>query len=250
MKKLAVLAVALLVSTAAHAWDGMNRQIDATNFSLDQDCSATLVAPNRLLTAAHCILLTGHYQEVKRKKIGDDGKVTEETVRISVPGQAIQYKFKGSVLTETKSYVYHIEATDAALDLGLVSIPTVDQETSPVSCDAPQRGDTVYAVGNSFGVLYSTLTKGIVSSTQRSYRDLKLGGDLGDTTDNGEHGLVQHSATIAPGNSGGALYNDKGFLIGVNVRGMPGGFSFAVPQQDVVKFLNDNGIKVCGGKAQ
>jgi S1-C subfamily serine protease len=74
---------------------------------------------------------------------------------------------------------------------------------------------------------------------------LQIAGELGDATDDGEHGLVQHTAVIAPGNSGGALYNADGHFVGVNVRGMPGGFGFAVPLSDVRAFLKKNDVEVC-----
>jgi hypothetical protein len=240
-------AIIGLAYCAAHAegWSpaAMNRQIDQTNFLVNRGCSGTLIDNNRnlILTAAHCIL--DQYETVEKDKVDADGRVIKEKIRIVRPGTVSQEYFAGPAIVQTNSYVYKIVDTDRALDLALLKVQTKLPATQAaiIACNDPIRGDTVYAVGNSYAVLYSTVTKGIVSSIERSYRDLNLSGQLGDLTDNGEHGLVQHSAPIAPGNSGGSLYNESGEFIGVNVRGTAaGGFSFSVPLSDVKAFLKNN----------
>jgi hypothetical protein len=243
---IAVMAVLLAVGYARADWAiaDMNRQIDQTNVLVNKGCSGTIVdIKNRLvLTAAHCVV--DQYETVEKDKVDKDGKVTKEKIQIVRPGTVSQEYFAGPNIVQTNSYVYKVVDSDKALDLALLKVQTNLPAKAPavLACTAPVRGDTVYAVGNSYALLYATLTKGIVSSVERSYRDLSLAGSLGDLTDNGEHGLVQHSAPIAPGNSGGALYNANGEFVGVNVRGTAaGGFSFAVPLGDVKAFLKTNG---------
>lgn len=242
----AVAVVAAAISAHAADWpiSDMNRQIDATNVLVNKGCSGTVIDVNRsyVLTAAHCVV--DQYETVEKDKVDKDGKVTKEKIQIVRPGTVSQEYFAGPNIVQTNSYVYKVVDTDRALDLALLKIQTKLPAKAPaaIACTDPIRGDVVYAVGNSYALLYATVTKGIVSSVERSYRDLSLAGELGDLTDNGEHGLVQHSAPIAPGNSGGALYNDAGEFIGVNVRGTPaGGFSFSVPLSDVKGFLKTNG---------
>lgn len=244
-KALLVVAMALFATSAHADWDiaSMNKQIDQTNFMVNKGCSGTLIDLNRnyILTAAHCIV--DQYETVEKDKVDKDGKVTKEKIRIVRPGTVSQEYFIGPNIVQTNSYIYKIVDSDRALDLALLKVQTKlpAKQYSSLACADPIRGETVYAVGNPYGALYSTVTKGIVSSVERSYRDLNLAGDLGDLTDSGEHGLVQHSAPIAGGNSGGALYNEKGEFVGVNVRGtMTGGFSFSVPLSDIKAFLKSN----------
>lgn len=217
--------------------------IDGSNVFVNNSCSGTIVATNFILTANHCV--ADQYDIVEKEHIDKDGKVTKEKIRVAKPGTVSQITFNtnGTEILR-KSYVFKLVDTDNRADLALLrteaTVPVSDD--MKMACKTPGRGGGVWAVGNSFGILYSTLTHGNIASLDRSYRDLRIAGDEGDLTDDGDHGLVQHSAPIAPGNSGGALYNESGEFIGVNVRGIPGGFSFSVPLSDVSTFLSKNGL--------
>lgn len=248
MRKLLLTVLALAAFAPAYAWEqgAMNARIDQTNVIVnDHECSGTIIAPGYVLTADHCIM--DQYKVVKQETYDKDGKVHVTEYRVPVPGVVLRPIYVGPTQVATKAIVFKIEAADRDADLALLKLQApLDGTPAPIACKSLTRGDTVFAVGNPFGILYSSVTKGIVSSTQRSYRDLEISGQLGDMTDSGEHGLVQHSASIAPGNSGGALYNDAGELVGVNVRGIPGGFSFAVPLDDIRAFLTRELPKALG----
>jgi hypothetical protein len=239
-RMMAVFGLGVVLVTPALGWEtrAMNKQIDETNVLVNEGCSGTIIKNDLVLTAAHCIL--DQYKTVEKEVINEDGVVKKEKFRVAVPGTVSQNMYSGPSIIQTNKYVYKIVKADRSLDLALLKMAPVSQKPAQLSCTDVERGESVYAVGNSFGVLYSSVTKGIVSSLNRSYRDLGLIGELGDLTDDGEHGLVQHSAPIAGGNSGGALYNESGKLVGVNVRGArTGGFSFSVPLEDVKKFIGD-----------
>ena len=254
MKKLAValFASALsLTAVPAFAWDqsSMNAQVDQTNFSIDGDCSGTLIDLQNgyILTANHCVdqkFDTVEKQEIDQKT----GEVKTIKVKISRPGTASQITFDGGNPVASQLFKYTVKAHDADHDLALIQLHAKLPNTivAPVATDEPVRGDHVWAVGNPFGVLYSTVTDGRVSSVQRDYRMIGIDRNSpGDELDNqpGDNVLLQHTAPIAPGNSGGALYNDKGELIGVNVRGAAiGNIALAVTLDDVRKFLTDNGV--------
>lgn len=246
MKKLitALLASALsLVAVPAFAWDqkAMNAQIDATNFLMDNDCSATLIAPDKLLTANHCV--TSQFQIIEKEKIDDKtGEVKKIKVKISVPGTVSRLSFAGANQTTKQSYVYKVLAHDYASDLAVVQTKVPAGDTpAPIACIDPQRGDKVWAVGNPDVVLYASVTTGIVNSVNRDYQSLGLVQDEYDPDIDPTKGFIQHTALISPGSSGGALFNDNGELIGVNVRG-GGGWSLAVTLDDIREFLTDNGV--------
>lgn len=101
--------------------------------------------------------------------------------------------------------------------------------------DSVQVGEWVLAVGNPFN-LQSTVTAGIVSAKGRSI-------DILDTQDRIES-FIQTDAAVNPGNSGGALINTQGELIGINTAiitqtGHYEGYSFAVPSNLVRKVIRD-----------
>ena len=96
-------------------------------------------------------------------------------------------------------------------------------------------GEWVLAVGNPF-MLNSTVTAGIVSAKARS---LNMGG-----SQLGIESFIQTDAAVNPGNSGGALVNTAGELVGINTAiysetGNYAGYSFAVPSSIVSKVVTD-----------
>ncbi len=126
--------------------------------------------------------------------------------------------------------------SDPSTDLALIKI-----KSSPLpfiifgNSDSLQVGEWVLAVGNPFN-LESTVTAGIVSAKGRSI-------DILDTQDRIES-FIQTDAAVNPGNSGGALINTEGELIGINTAiitqtGHYEGYSFAIPANLVRKVIRD-----------
>lgn len=122
---------------------------------------------------------------------------------------------------------------DASLDLGIIK---VNRENLPAvefaDSDKINIGDKAIAIGNPVGLnLQSTLTSGYISGLNRSIR-----------VQNGlvMNGLIQTDASINSGNSGGALLNSKGELIGVNTAkaGNTDGIGFAIPS-NIAKSIVD-----------
>lgn len=238
MKKLFALALAAILY-APIAYAGVsNAQIDATNFVVNQGCSGTLIDADAryILTAAHCA--DAMFKVIEREVVHDDDTVTTEKVRVRVPGQVKQLTFVNGVETQETIYRTSIVAIDGKIDLALLQIEANAKfpMASSLACTAPERGDYAAVVGNPATVLYSSLVVGIVSSDERS-RGLLYGDD--NTTR-----LMQISSGIIGGNSGGAVYNDKGALIGVPVLGSRVNevIGFAVPLNDIKTFLLNNKI--------
>lgn len=145
-------------------------------------------------------------------------------------------------LNDNRSYPATLVGTDPATDLAVLkiapsgTIPTVDFGAS----SDVRIGDWVLAVGNPFE-LTSTVTAGIVSAKSRDINILR-----GDprTMEYPIESFIQTDAAVNPGNSGGALVNTRGELIGINTAiasrtGSYSGYSFAVPSTIVEKVVGD-----------
>lgn len=135
-------------------------------------------------------------------------------------------------LNDNKEYSARIIGTDKTTDLALIKINGKNLPTLPVGdSDKLKVGEWVLAVGNPFN-LNSTVTAGIVSAKARS-----LGA-------NGVESFIQTDAAINAGNSGGALVNTQGELVGINAMlysqtGSYSGYGFAIPTTIMNKVVDD-----------
>lgn len=142
------------------------------------------------------------------------------------------------LLNDNSTYDAKIIGTDEATDLALIKIDA--KGLSPITfgdSEAVKVGEWVLAVGNPFG-FNSTVTAGIVSAKARSLGQGQRNGNIGIES------FIQTDAALNPGNSGGALVNLKGELIGINSAiysntGSYTGFSFAIPTTIVKKVITD-----------
>ncbi|HMB64627.1 MAG TPA: trypsin-like peptidase domain-containing protein [Eudoraea sp.] len=134
-------------------------------------------------------------------------------------------------LNNNRSYDAEIIGTDPNTDIALIKIDTEEHLPYLAFGDSNNAkiGEWVLAVGNPFD-LTSTVTAGIVSAKAR---------DLGRN-----QSFIQTDAAVNPGNSGGALVNTNGDLIGINTAitsqtGSYVGYSFAVPSNIAKKVVED-----------
>lgn len=137
-------------------------------------------------------------------------------------------------LNNQKKYKAELIGTDPENDIALLKI-NADEELAYIpfaNSDAIQIGEWVLAVGNPYN-LTSTVTAGIVSAKGR---DLKGNSNV--------ESFIQTDAAVNPGNSGGALVNTRGELVGINTAissktGSFIGYSFAVPSNIAKKVIED-----------
>ncbi|MET6990329.1 S1C family serine protease [Sediminicola arcticus] len=136
-------------------------------------------------------------------------------------------------LNNNKTYTAELVGTDSNSDIALLKIDANDKLPYLAFGDSDNAkiGEWVLAVGNPFN-LTSTVTAGIVSAKAR---------DLGGMTN---QSFIQTDAAVNPGNSGGALVNTNGDLIGINTAitsqtGSYVGYSFAVPSNIAKKVVED-----------
>lgn len=142
------------------------------------------------------------------------------------------------VLNDNRSYFAKVIGTDPTTDLALLKIDETGLEFIQYgNSDNVRAGEWVLAVGNPFD-LNSTVTAGIVSAKARNI------GILRDKNNLQIESFIQTDAAVNPGNSGGALVNLNGELIGINTAiatptGNYAGYSFAVPVSLVKKVIDD-----------
>ncbi len=142
-------------------------------------------------------------------------------------------------LDDNRMYEAKVVGTDPTTDLALIKINATDLPFVEFGdSDEIYVGEWVLAVGNPFGTLTSTVTAGIVSAKARNINILH------DQNNRQIEAFIQTDAAVNQGNSGGALVNLKGQLVGINTAiatptGSYAGYSFAVPASLVQKVMND-----------
>lgn len=143
------------------------------------------------------------------------------------------------VLNDQQTYDAEIIGVDPTTDIALIKIEAKDLPTVQfANSDELKVGEWVVAVGNPFS-LTSTVTAGIVSAKGRSIDIVRRsGGELAIES------FIQTDAVVNPGNSGGALVDINGDLVGINTAissptGVFAGYSFAVPSAIVKKVAED-----------
>lgn len=177
---------------------------------------------------------------------GEDGQLQQGTgsgVIISSDGYIVTNNHVAGDATELqvtlhdgRVYAAEVVGADPSTDIAVIKIddaalPHIDFADS----DNVRVGEWVVAVGNPFN-LASTVTAGIVSAKGRSINILQDQAPI--------ESFIQTDAVVNPGNSGGALVNLNGDLIGINTAiasptGVYAGYAFAVPSNIVAKVIED-----------
>lgn len=130
-------------------------------------------------------------------------------------------------LNNGQTYTAELTGTDAKTDLAVLKINTVGLSPAKLADSSKVRvGNFVIAIGNPLGELGGTVTEGIISALDRNV-----------TIDEQPMTLLQTSAAVSPGNSGGGLFDLNGELVGVVNAKSSGddveGLAFAIPANTV-----------------
>ena len=142
------------------------------------------------------------------------------------------------LLNDNRTFIATVEGADPTTDIAVLKIEAENLTTVDFgNSDNVEIGEWVLAVGSPFE-FRSTVTAGIVSAKARNI------GILRDRSNLQIEAFIQHQAPVNPGNSGGALVNLKGELVGINTAiatptGTFAGYSFAVPSNLVRKVYKD-----------
>lgn len=136
---------------------------------------------------------------------------------------------------DNKEFEAKLIGSDEQNDIALLKVETKNELPYAIfgDSDATKIGEWVLAIGNPFN-LTSTVTAGIISAKARNL----------DPTGRTTQSFIQTDAAVNPGNSGGALVNTQGQLIGINtaIQSQTGsyiGYSFAVPSNIAKKVIED-----------
>ena len=140
------------------------------------------------------------------------------------------------VLNDKREFPAKVIGADKSTDIAVIKVDARDLSVMPYgNSDDLRLGQWVLAVGNPYN-LTSTVTAGIISAKARN---------IGVNADQAAvESFIQTDAAVNPGNSGGALVNTKGELVGINTAlysrtGSYSGNSFAVPVNIVKKVVDD-----------
>ena len=180
----------------------------------------------------------GHGTPQQREKVGSgSGVIIREDGYIVTNNHVIEGADKIQVtLNNNQTYDAVLVGTDPATDVALLKIEANGLPTIPFGdSDKLRLGEWVIAIGSPYN-LRSTITAGIVSAKGRSMPNTS-----------GEfriESFIQTDAAVNPGNSGGALVDKRGNLVGINTAiisqtGSYAGYSFAVPSNMVKKIVGD-----------
>jgi hypothetical protein len=225
----------LLGSSPAFALttDDWNTIVDETNFEVAERCSGTLIdVKNRLvLTAHHCV--SGNIT-TEEQDVDDDGELQKRRVRKLETLQVAQYNYDQFKRIKSVSYDADILAFSDELDLAVVQIAAEIPNTreSTVAVKDPIRGEKVKIVGNP-GLMYGSLVDSNISSVARQVSV-------------GKKRNVIQLPFVFFGNSGGAIYNESGEIVGVAhaKRRDTDVLGYAIPASSINQFLTDNCSKL------
>lgn len=175
--------------------------------------------------------------QTREQRSGGSGVIISSDGYIVTNNHVIEDATKLKVkLNDGQTYDAKLIGTDPTTDVALIKIDGKDLPTIPFgNSDNLRLGEWVLAIGSPFD-LQSTITAGIVSAKARQLgvipNELRV------------ESFIQTDAAVNPGNSGGALVNTRGELVGINtvIKSSTGsyiGYSFAVPETIVRKVVVD-----------
>jgi len=241
----------LAISKNQTKTDNNNSQKLIHNNSTDGSPNNFVNASKRAMPAVvNITAITKHQPRSERERryyrffgAPDPSRATGSGVIISEKGYIVtnNHVIKGATnveitLNDNRKFEAEVMGTDPSTDLAVLKIngnnlPVITLANS----DEAQIGEWVLAIGNPFE-LTATVTAGIISAKGRDISIL-----------NGSYSIesfIQTDAAVNPGNSGGALVNTEGALIGINTAiyapsGTYAGYSFAVPINLVKKVMQD-----------
>lgn len=224
--------------------DAINDYIDKANVLIGDEtrdfCSGTVISikDRLILSADHCVQDRVSREE-KEFVDPETGEITKKTIEKKLDLVVSKQVVKDYEVVSRQSYTAKIWARDPEHDIAILQIIDTDYRPDYEAALAPddykiRRGETVYVVGNPGGEFDNSLSKGIVSATERTL-DFGTGQKIR---------VFQLDAVAIGGNSGGSVLNEKGQIIGtLNAILRNTSISFAIPISITKDLLKKNAPK-------
>ncbi len=178
-------------------------------------------------------------EQPRQRKGGGSGVIISPDGYIVTNNHVVDKATEMTVtLEDNRTFTATLVGTDPTTDVALIKVDAKDLPSLAFgNSDALRLGEWVLAIGSPYG-LQNTITAGIISAKARNL------GALGSGQDFSIESFIQTDAAVNPGNSGGALVNTAGELVGINTliqspTGSYAGYSFAVPSSIVKKVVVD-----------
>ncbi len=243
------------ISTSTESSDSSNNSlnlIDLSEYSETSIAVASSVSPSVVGITVEYSVNSVFGQSVAQASgsgiiLTDDGYIVTNNHVISSESSTSYYqitqanKITVKLYNDSTEYEAKVVGTDAYTDLAIIKIEA--QSLTPAklgNSDELNVGEFVMAIGNPLGLDFS-VTSGIVSALNREVED----------EDGNSYIAIQTDAAINSGNSGGALVNAKGEVVGINSMKLAGsgveGIGFAIPITSATNIINqliDNGSVV------
>ena len=176
-------------------------------------------------------------QQPRQQRSGGSGVIISPDGYIVTNNHVVEKASEVKVtLNDKRSFTAKVIGTDPLTDVALIKIDATDLPNIPFGeSDSLRLGEWVLAIGSPYG-LQSTVTAGIISAKARNLEVIPSQFAI--------ESFIQTDAAVNPGNSGGALVNTRGQLVGINTvikspTGSFAGYSFAVPNSIVKKVVVD-----------
>lgn len=173
-----------------------------------------------------------------RMKGGGSGVIISEDGYIVTNNHVVDFADNIIVTLPNKREYKAIKiGTDPSTDLAVIKIEETNLKVLPIAdSDKAQLGEWVLAIGNPFDYLTSSVTAGIISAKGRNINIIQ--------DDHALEEFIQTDAAVNPGNSGGALLDAEGRLLGITSAiatptGSYAGYSFAIPSNLMTKVINE-----------
>jgi serine protease Do len=176
--------------------------------------------------------------EFFRRRGSGSGVIVSPDGYVVTNNHVIQFSDEITVtLNDNRVFNAEVVGRDETTDLAVLKI---EGNNLPIlefaDSDKSRVGDWVLAVGNPFDYLTSTVTAGIISAKGRNLNIID--------SERSIESFIQTDAAVNPGNSGGALVDDEGRLLGINTAiatptGAYAGYSFAIPVNLAAKIIDD-----------